>query len=254
MAKPRVAIFDFACCEGCQLQIVNMEEELLDLISLIEPVEWREAMTESSDEYDIAIVEGSITRQEDELRLRKIRERAAILIALGACATIGGVNRIKNNYSSMEEVKRIVYDEAAHMPHLDTYRTKAVHEVVPVDYKVHGCPINSEEFAYIVRCLVMGTEPVIPEHPVCVECRMRENPCRYEYGEICLGPITRAGCGAPCPSGGFFCYGCRGMVDDPNVNAAHDVMSEYRKTIDDLRSRFFLFLTDQETSEYAQQS
>jgi len=98
MSKPRVAIFDFACCEGCQLQIVNMEEELLDLISVVEPVTWREAMSEQSDQYDIALVEGSITRPEDEERLKVIRERAAVLVALGACATIGGVNKLKNNF------------------------------------------------------------------------------------------------------------------------------------------------------------
>ena len=98
MNKPRVAIFDFACCEGCQLQIVNLEEEILDLISIVEPVEWREAMSEQSDEYDIAIIEGSITRLEDEERLKKIRARAKVLIALGACATIGGINKLKNNF------------------------------------------------------------------------------------------------------------------------------------------------------------
>ncbi len=98
MSKPKLAIFDFACCEGCQLQIVNLEEEILDLISVLNPVEWREAMSEQSEEYDIALIEGSITRPEDEERLRKIRERAKILVALGSCATIGGVNKIKNNF------------------------------------------------------------------------------------------------------------------------------------------------------------
>lgn len=246
MNKPRVAIFDFACCEGCQLQIVNLEEELLSLISLVEPVEWREAMSETSDTYDIAIVEGSITRAEDEARLRVIRERAKVLIALGACATIGGVNKLKNNYDDLDEVKRIVYGDDAHMHHLETAPVKALDEVVKVDFKIHGCPINSKEFSYIVRCLALGTMPVIPTYPVCVECRMRENPCRFEFGEICLGPITRAGCNAPCPSAGFFCYGCRGLIDDPNINAAKDVMTKYRKTIADLKSRLWLFNSKQE--------
>jgi len=246
MARPRVAIFDFACCEGCQLQIVNLEEEVLDLVSLVEPVEWREAMSEHSDHYDIAIVEGSITRPEDEARLRVIRDRAKILIALGACATIGGVNRLKNNYDDMDEVKHIVYGDDSRMPHLETAPVKAVDEVVKVEAKVHGCPINPKEFGYIVRCLALGTEPVIPTYAVCVECRMRENPCRYEFGEICLGPITRAGCNAPCPTAGFFCYGCRGLVDDPNVDGAVEVMAKYRKTVDDLRSRLWLFNSKQE--------
>ncbi len=246
MAKPRVAIFDFACCEGCQLQIVNLEEELVSLLSLIEPVEWREAMSEKSDSYDIAIVEGSITRPEDEQRLRVIRDRAKILIALGACATLGGINKLKNNFESLEEVQRAVYGDSARMPHLATEPTKALDEVVKVDYKIHGCPINAKEFSAIVRSLLLGVEPTIPNHPVCVECRMRENPCRFEYGEICLGPVIRAGCNAPCPSAGFYCYGCRGMIEDPNLNAAKDVMAKYRKTVEDLRSRLLLFNSKQE--------
>ena len=245
MSKPRIGIFDFACCEGCQLQIVNMEEELLDLLSVVTPVEWREAISEHSDEYDIAIVEGSVTRPDDEERLKEIRARAEILIALGACATTGGVNKLKNRFD-MGDVKRYVYSDAADMAHLDTTPTKALDEVVKVDYKVHGCPINNKEFAYVVRCLLMGKTPIVPTYPVCVECKMKGNVCRYEYSEICLGPITRAGCEAKCPSGGFWCYGCRGHVDNPNVNAAKDIMKYYGKTIADLRERVLLFGSKQE--------
>lgn len=245
MNKPRVAIFDFACCEGCQLQIVNMEEELLDLISVVNPVEWRETMSEHGDEYDIAIIEGSITRPEDEERLKAIRDRAGTLIALGACATTGGVNKLKNKFD-LSDVKRCVYGNVLNMAHLDTAPTKALDEVVKVDYMVHGCPINNKEFAYILRCLLMGKTPSLPTYPVCVECKMKGNPCRFEYGEICLGPITRAGCEAKCPSSGFWCYGCRGYVDNPNINAAKDVMRYYGKTTADLRGRMLLFGSKQE--------
>lgn len=245
MSKPRVAIFDFACCEGCQLQIVNMEEEILDLVSVVEPVEWREAMSESSEDYDIAIVEGSITRAEDEERLKAIRERAGILVALGACATIGGVNKIKNRFE-MDEVRSCVYGEDGTRPHLDTYPTKAVGEIVKVDHNIQGCPLNNKEFAYVVRCLAMGKTPEIPNYPVCVECKLRENVCRFEYDEICLGPITRAGCDAPCPSAGFWCFGCRGMVDNPNVNAAKDVLDKYGKTVEDLQLKIGLFNYNEE--------
>lgn len=240
MSKPRVAIFDFACCEGCQLQIVNMEEEILDLVSLVTPVEWREAMSEQSEEYDIAIIEGSITRPEDEERLRQIRAKAKILVALGACAALGGVNKLKN-LSPMDKALSTVYGKDAGQPHLATAPTKAVHEVVQVDAKIHGCPINGAEFAHAVRSLAIGRKPLTPNYPVCVECKMRGNPCRYEYNEVCLGPITRAGCNAPCPSAGFWCFGCRGTVDDPNVNAAQDVMNTYGKTVDDLKGRMALF-------------
>lgn len=245
MSKPRVAIFDFACCEGCQLQIVNMEEEILDLLSVIAPVEWREAMSEQSDTYDIAIIEGSITRPEDEERVKLIRERAKVLIALGACATMGGVNKLKNNFD-IDEAKRCVYGNAASMPHLATAPAKAVHEVVKVDFSIPGCPIDNKEFAQCVRSLAMGKKPFIPSYSVCVECKMKENVCRYEYNEVCLGPVTRAGCGAKCPTSGAWCFGCRGMVDDPNVNAARDVMESYGKTGEDLRDRLLLFNSKQE--------
>lgn len=245
MTKPRVAIFDFACCEGCQLQIVNMEEEILDLLTLVQPVEWREAMSDQSEEYDIAIVEGSITRPGDEEKLKTIRARAKILVALGACATIGGVNKLKNNFE-MDEVRSCVYGKDGAMPHLDTAPTKALDEVVKVDFKIHGCPINNKEFAYIVKCLATGKLPVIPNYPVCVECKMRGNVCRYEYNEVCLGPVTRAGCNAICPSAGSWCFGCRGYVDDPNVQAAREVMEHYGKTMDDLKGRLLLFGSKQE--------
>ncbi len=246
MSKPRVAIFDFACCEGCQLQIVNMEEELLSLLEHIQPVEWREAMSEQSEEYDIALIEGSICRESDVERLKEIRQRAKILIALGSCATLGGVNKLVNTFDSLDEVKRCVYGDSARQPNLITQSVKAVGEVVPVDYAVHGCPINGTEFAYVVRCLLQGTTPMVPNFPVCVECKMRENICRFEYNEVCLGPITRAGCNAPCPSAGQWCFGCRGTVDEPNLNGAGDVMARYRKTVEDLKSRLVLFNSGQE--------
>lgn len=245
MSKPRVAIFDFACCEGCQLQIVNLEEEILDLIGAVDVVEWREGMSEQSDQYDIAIVEGSITRPEDESRLKKIRDKAKALIAIGACATTGGVNKLKNNFD-LEEVKRCVYGDAASMPHLATGPTKAVDEVVKVDYKVHGCPMDRGEFTYVVRCLLMGKDPVIADYPVCVECKKKENVCRYEFDEICLGPIIRAGCGARCPSAGFRCFGCRGYIDNPNVEAAREVMDRYGLTVEDLKQKMVLFGSKQE--------
>ena len=245
MNKPKVAIFDFAGCEGCQLQIVNMEEEILDLISIVRLVEWREGMSEQSEEYDVAIVEGSITRPQDEEKLRQIRGRAKILVALGACATDGGVNKMKNRFD-LQEVKQVVYGADSALPHLDSAPTKAVDEVVQVDYKIYGCPIDRREFAHVVRSLVMGKRPEIPNYPVCVECKRKENVCRYEYHEICLGPITRAGCDARCPSFGTWCFGCRGSVDEPNVQAAREVMERYGKKVEDLEDRMLLFRNKQE--------
>jgi sulfhydrogenase subunit delta len=246
MTKPRIAIFDFACCEGCQLQIVNLEEELLDLVGAVDVVEWREAMSEKSDNYDIAIIEGSITRLEDEERLKLIRSRAKFLIALGACATIGGINKLKNNFNDLDEVKKIVYGKDAKRPHLVTGQVKGVDEVVPVDAYVHGCPMDRKEFTYIVRSLLIGKKPDVPEWPVCVECKAKGNPCLWEYDQVCLGPIIRAGCGARCPSSGFRCFGCRGYIDNPNVDAAKDVIDKFGLTVDNLKTKMVLFGSKQE--------
>lgn len=243
MRRPKLAVFDFACCEGCQLQIVNMEEELLKLLGVVKPVEWREAMsekTDKSDRYDIALVEGSITREEDVKRLQDIRDRSRLLIALGACATTGGVNKLKNNFVP-GEVNRVVYGDAADMPHLKTMPVKALHEVVDVDFNVHGCPIDTSELSRVIRSFLAGKVPDVVDYPVCVECKLRENACRYEYGELCLGPITRAGCNACCPSNHTGCWGCRGFLDDANIHAAIEVMKEYDKTFDDLKDKALLF-------------
>jgi sulfhydrogenase subunit delta len=245
MGKPRIAIFDFACCEGCQLQIVNLEEEILDLLGAADVVEWREALSEQSDTYDVALIEGSITRPEDEERLKEIRAKAKVLVALGACATIGGINKLKNNFE-LDEVRSCVYGKDGAKPHLATARTKAVGEVVHVDACVHGCPIDRLEFSMVVRSLLQGKTPEIPPYPVCVECKARGNPCLWDYGQVCLGPIIRAGCGARCPSSGFRCFGCRGYADNPNVEAAQDVIQRYGHDVETLKKKMSLFGSQQE--------
>ncbi|TFG48280.1 MAG: hypothetical protein E4H40_04955, partial [Candidatus Brocadiia bacterium] len=160
----------------------------------------------------------------------------------GACAAIGGVNKLKNNFE-MSDVRKCVYGAAASKPHLDTYPTKACDEVVKVDFVIPGCPIEQKEFASIIKTLLLGKTPELPEWPVCVECKAKGNPCLWEYGQVCLGPITRAGCGSRCPSAGFRCFGCRGNVDDPNINAAKDVIEKFGLNIDDLKTKVVLFQT-----------
>src|SRR5512136_1132579 len=169
MSKPRVAFFDFASCEGCQLQIADLEEEVLDLISIVDVVSFREVMKEHSDDYDIAIIEGSINRPMDEESIKKIREKAKILVAFGACATIGGVNKIRNQWD-IENVKKDVYGNTnlSGNKYFDVYPTKAVDEVVKVDYYIYGCPINRDEFKKVITSLVMGKKPEIPTYPVCI--------------------------------------------------------------------------------------
>jgi coenzyme F420-reducing hydrogenase gamma subunit len=247
--KPKVAFFDFACCEGCQLQIANLEEDIIGLVNLVDVVEFREVLTGKAPRYDIAFIEGSITRPEDEERLKDIRVRSTLLVAFGACAATGGVNKLKNLRGTMDSVKKEVYGGNWSMPHLETYPTKAVHEVVKVDLKIHGCPMTRSEFLKIVKALVLGTKPEIPDYPVCVECKMKGNECMFDKGHTCIGPITRAGCGAICPSNNSSCEGCRGTVPDPNKNAMHEVLEKYGLSVDTIKRHFTIFAIDPEVGQ-----
>ena len=236
--KPKVAFFDFSSCEGCQLQIANLEEEIIDLINIVDVVNFREVMKEQSDDYDIAFVEGSIMRPMDVERLKEIRNHAKILVALGACATIGGINKIRNQWPS-EEVKKEVYGDIKfkNEKYFDVFETKALNQIVPVDYYIHGCPINREEFKSIVSSLILGKKPDIPNYPVCVECKKNENICLFEKGEFCLGPITRAGCNAICPSNGSPCEGCRGILKKPQVESVMEILKRYDLTYEQMKSK-----------------
>ncbi len=237
--KPKIAFFDFACCEGCQLQVVNLEVEMVDLLGAVDIVQFREAMTEKSDDYAIAFVEGSITREKDIPRLKKIREKAAILVALGACATIGGVNCLKN-FQPADEVRKYVYGDKADW--YETFAARPIDAVVPVDCYIHGCPIHKEEFLKVVKSLLLGKKPEIPTYPVCVECKRAGNVCVFELGMKCLGPVTRAGCGAWCPTYRDNCVGCRGLIPDPNTNAEKEVLKKYGLTVDQAIGQFRIFL------------
>ena len=240
--KPKVAFFDFACCEGCQLQVANLEEDIIKLLDLVDLVEFREVMTGSTSEtYDIAFIEGSITRKSDEERLKDIRERSTLLVAYGQCAVNGGINRLKNVWHSMDDVKKCVYGDDSNMPHLDTYPTKGVDEVVKVDLYIPGCPINRDEFLRMVKELSLGIMPRLPNYPVCVECKLKENICLFDKGVICLGPLARAGCGAICPSNGSPCEACRGTVDNPNKNAMHEILEKYNFTVEEIKRTINLF-------------
>ena len=237
--KPKIAFFDFASCEGCQLQVVNLEAEMLDVVGAVEIVQFREAMTEKSDDYAIAFVEGSITREKDIPRLQSIRKQASILVALGACATIGGVNGLKN-FQPLDEVRQYVYGEKASW--YETFPARPIDAVVPVDHYIHGCPIHKAEFIRVVQSLLLGKKPEIPSYPVCVECKRAGNVCVFELGLTCLGPVTRAGCGAWCPTYHDNCAGCRGLVPNPNINAEKEVLGKYGLTVDQAVNQFRIFL------------
>jgi len=246
MTKPKVAVFSFACCEGCGLQILNCEDELLDLVGAVELVRWREALSETADEFDIAFCEGSVVQEAEKERLLWVREHTKVLVALGACATIGGLNMIRN-FRSLKEGAGYVYGEQVEelrrkgFPWDLTQHVLPLDRVVRVDYYIHGCPIRREEFLAVTKALLQGREPDIPDYPVCVECKLAENVCVFDKGMICLGPVTRAGCRAWCPSYGAPCVGCRGLVPNPNLNAAKDVLAERGLTVEDILRQFRLF-------------
>ncbi|XPV77379.1 MAG: hypothetical protein ACNI27_05550 [Desulfovibrio sp.] len=241
--KPKIAFFDFAGCEGDQLQIANLEERLLDILSHVEVVSFREIASNHSDDYDIAVIEGSVTRAEDVERLKKIRENAKIVVALGACASIGGINCLKN-FMAENVYREEVY--GGHARWYDTAPAKPLKAFVKVDAEIPGCPIDANEFARIIKELLIGKIPWIPDYPVCVECKEQGNICRYELGKMCLGIITRAGCNAACVTEGAHCWGCRGLVPDANLDAARVVLDNVggdRKAVQDLL-RFYLGDTD----------
>lgn len=236
--KPKIAFFDFASCEGDQLQIVNLEEKLLELLSHVEVVSFREAMKEHSDNYDIAFIEGSCTRQKDEERLKEIRNNAKIVIALGACAAIGGINCLKN-HRDQTTVRKEVYGDKWEL--FDTYPARPIDAVIKTDYKIHGCPINRDEFLNIVKALLMGQKPFVPNYPICVECKANGNVCVFEKGMTCVGPVTRAGCGSVCINEGAVCWGCRGLVDNPNTDSHKEVLAKYNLTANEVVNKFNLY-------------
>ena len=245
--RPEVAFFDFTCCEGCQLDTLNIEgQDLVDLVSAIDIVEFREVATGVADHYDIAFVEGSISRESEIPRLKDIRERADVVIALGACAAIGGINCLKNHLP-MDEALEIVYGDDA--KYYDTIPARPISAVIPVDFTVPGCPINTVELLRIVKELLLGKTPELPNHPVCVECKMAGNVCVFERGETCLGPVIRAGCNAVCVTAGRHCWGCRGLVDDPNIDSQKDVLTKYGLTVDQVVEKFKIYNTYTEVAK-----
>jgi coenzyme F420-reducing hydrogenase gamma subunit len=199
-------------------------------------------MSEKADAYDIAFIEGSCSRISDEDRLHDIRERAGIVVALGACAHLGGVNAIRNK-QSLEEVRHYVY--SAYADWFDVYQVRAISEVIEVDAVVPGCPIDREEFLRVVKELMQGRRPEPPDYPVCIECKLDENVCVFHRGEVCLGPITRAGCQAICPTYGSGCVGCRGPIPFPKIESLKQVMAEYGLDQREIDAKITLYMTNQ---------
>ena len=242
MAKPKVGIFDFTGCEGCELNHLNFEDQLLDILEHVEIVEWREAMDGRADELDIAFVEGSLSTPDCIRRIHEVRRKAKVLVAVGACACSGGINGMKNLHA-IEWVREEVYGEDKYL--FPTLPALPLDAVVKVDHKIRGCPMTQKEFLKVFTSLVMGKAPIVPGHAVCVECKLAENECVAARGLVCLGPVTRSGCGAHCPGVGQSCTGCRGFVDDPNLAGMRDILVEHGLAAVEARKRLQLFNANQ---------
>jgi len=240
--KPKVAFFDFTSCEGCQLTVVDSLQDHPDLLAAVEIVQFREAMSEKGEDYLVAFIEGSCTRESDEARLKKIREQASIVVALGACAHLGGVNSLKYLHP-LDEVRQYVYGDQADW--YDTYDVRPIEAVIPVDFVIPGCPIDRQEFISAVKSLLVGKKPFIPDYPLCVECKLKENTCLFTRGKVCMGPVTRAGCDAICPTYGQSCEACRGFISNPNETAMRDVLTKHGLTVEGLTSMYTMFTTYQ---------
>ncbi len=238
MSKPKVGVFGFAGCGGCQLEILNLEDDLLDFISAVDIVHFTEAITEHSDTYEVALVEGSINTMHDVERIEHIGKIAKIIVAIGACACTGGLNCLKNIYGT-EKAKELVYGDKKGW--IDAIDTKPIEDYVKVDYYARGCPPTRSEIVDIVKSLIAGKKPEIPDYPVCIECKRLGNTCVYELGMSCMGPVARAGCNARCPSVKSGCEACRGSISDPNINAQKDLMQRYGLTLEDIMEGFNLY-------------
>jgi len=241
-SKPKVAFFDFTCCEGCQLTVVDSLQTHPDLLDVVEIVQFREAMTERGEDYAVAFIEGSCSRQSDEARLKQIREQAAIVVALGTCAHLGGVNSLKYLHP-LDDVRQYVYGDKAEW--YETYDVRPIDAVIKVDFAIPGCPIDRDEFVACVNALLLGKKPPIPDYPVCVECKLKENECLFHQGKVCLGPVARAGCKAICPTYGQSCEACRGFISDPNDTSMREVLAQHGLTPEDVTTLYTMFTTYQ---------
>jgi coenzyme F420-reducing hydrogenase gamma subunit len=214
-SKPKLAVWKFASCDGCQLSLIDCEDELLAVTGEVEIAYFLEASRAVvRGPYDLSLVEGSITTAEDAERIRAVRRVSKTLVTIGACATAGGIQALRN-FVDVEEYIAAVY---AHPEYINTLATSTpVSEHVYVDFQLRGCPINKWQLIEVVSAYLNGRKPFIPTYSVCMECKRRGITCvMVAQGTPCLGPVTQAGCGALCPSYNRGCYGCFGPMDTPN--------------------------------------
>lgn len=214
--KPRLAVWKFASCDGCQLSLLDCEDELLAIAGAIDIAYFPEATRgEIKGVYDLSLVEGSITTAHDADRIHEIRRRSKTLVSIGACATAGGIQALRN-FADVREYMSLVY---AHPEYIQTLETStAISEHVHVDFELRGCPINKGQLIDVVSAFLSGRRPNTPAHSVCIQCKLKGNVCvMVAKATPCLGPVTHDGCGALCPSYDRGCYGCFGPKETPNA-------------------------------------
>jgi coenzyme F420-reducing hydrogenase gamma subunit len=211
-------VFKFASCDGCQLSVLELGTELLELAERLEIATFLEVSSRiAPGPYDVALVEGSVTTAHDVERIRAIRAQTRTLITIGACATAGGIQALRNR-ADVEEWKAHVYPQPGWIECLPT--STPISDHVRVDHQIHGCPVNPRQVLRVLTRALLGTRPDLPGESVCIECKRQGNVCvLVAKGVPCMGPVTRAGCGALCPSQGRDCYACFGPSEDPNPDS-----------------------------------
>jgi coenzyme F420-reducing hydrogenase gamma subunit len=217
-AKPKLAVWKFSSCDGCQLSLLDCEDELLAIAEGIQIAYFPEATSgEVEGPYDVSLVEGSVTTPHDIERIQEIREQSGLLVTIGACATSGGIQALRN-FADVRDWIPLVYASPEFISTLDASTPIADH--VQVDLELRGCPISKAQLVETVAALLAGRKPRIPSTSVCTECKARGTPCvLVAFGTPCLGPVTQAGCGAICPAYARGCYGCFGPMESPNMEA-----------------------------------
>jgi sulfhydrogenase subunit delta len=223
--KPRLAVWKFASCDGCQLTLLDCEDELLAVADAMDIAYFQEATRGAvTGRYDLSLVEGSITTAEDAERILDIRRRSRTLITIGACATAGGVQALRN-FTDVREYASVVYARPDYVRTLATSTPIADH--VPVDFELQGCPISKYQLIEVICAFLAGRRPETPPHSVCIECKLKGNVCvLVAHGTPCLGPVTHAGCWAICPSYDRGCYGCYGPKETPNAPSLSGKLAE----------------------------
>ena len=223
MSKPKVAVYKFSSCDGCQLSILNLEDELLDLANAVQIAYFLEASSATMPgPYDVALVEGSISTPHEAERIQEIRKDAKFLIALGTCSTAGGIQALRN-FEQASELAITVYEHPEYLDYLET--STPISEHVKVDLEIWGCPVNKYQVLEAVAALLQNRRPNLPTHSVCIDCKRKGTVCVVvANGQACLGPATRTGCGAICPSMGRGCYGCFGPAPDSDLDTIIPVL------------------------------